>query len=426
MVLHFVRATALAHGSAPHVVEVLRDDASGPLLVRLSSGLGQRTASGFEYVCPSRWNGHASDLAAARRDGLTILATTKGVVTFEHGVFALHEMNAGARALGVSASGDLLFALLQRGEQYELVRVERDRLQTMFRDTSAWHTLSAADGFVQLTAMYDETLFQVLVSNGGVELGRDRAPAWKDTVLAESRALGTAAYIALTTDFGNAYALARLTNGELQPIFQGPALAGPVAATDGQAWIALGRKLFRFSNEEPIGVLDSTEVDELSCVEGRCYATVRDGLRALTDTALGPYVLRLTEIVEADLGAVSPERREACHNEWLDWKFDLVSAGLSTSADAVADAGAEAAVGATGVPATPMPSVDASAVMQPNMRDAPRLDAGPIDAGAAAERTSRGDGCSPVGRTRGGMDELALGALTLWLLRRRRQHPSAA
>lgn len=334
---------ALAHGPDPSALAALRTDATGLRAVRLNSGLALRGADGFRFLCPALWGSDTSAPALGRDDGTIAIAAISGLYILRDDQLTLHPASRGARALGVAESAGQLFALLLRDERYELVRVSDAELELVWSDAGPWDSLGASRSFLQLVALRAETVSEALITNTGAELARQKTEVAPSILLAEARPANDVAYVLLTAIGGSEHSIGRFRDDRYETLVTATkALEGPVVS-DGGVLLTRDGELASFTNEQLLRLTGDEPVSALSSAQGRAYATVRRGLRAIEGEHLGELAFDFAELREPDLERVPITRRDTCLNEWLHVEYDLITTGLQAPDAGTPSTGQDAA-----------------------------------------------------------------------------------
>lgn len=353
---------ALAHGPAPAVLGALGGGADDLDLVRLSEGFAQRDpdTSAWRYVCPARWGGLATPLAAMDSEGETYLIA-------EAGVFALSRLGDVTPALADTLRGDLFardaigagglaIALYGTAEAAELVRLD-DPGDSFVGSLGAHYQRLSVDGAgLVLGARTESGIGLAWVSLEGAVTREWDLPLAEPDQSAGAPKLVPAqggALIRLPTRDG--VALYRLdeepTGGPaLRPLVQLEGSAHGPVTLDGEVLLAWNRRLQRVDEggalhelptDEPITCLEAAGGSVFACSQRALYAVTEGGRRLEPVFALDWLEAPLD--TDTDDGVAA-----ACRAEWLDFASD---GGLDPGAPlVVADevAGGDAGRGADG------------------------------------------------------------------------------
>jgi hypothetical protein len=344
---------AAAHGTPPRALAPLRSDAGGLLQVRLSAGCAQRSGAKFRYLCPAAWGGDESSLAAGASSELVIVGASSGLSLLEPTGVTRPLPGTPAEPLLASASSALgLFTLHAGSSGSALYRVTADGARRVWHDAGLWLSIAAGGHTLQLLALTDGTLTQLLLSPDGRELARSTASVPADVSSVHAHMVHDAAY-AVLRDSSGASTLGHIEQGfQVDASAQG-SLSGPIPASAGGLLVGLDGQLTIMMGSRSHAVVTDEPVSCLSVVQGQGFACTRTGLRLVQDDRLGARMFDFASLLEPDLQQVSESRRDACSTQWLHFRFELIAAGLLpvdvTTPDlphASTDAGPDAAAGA--------------------------------------------------------------------------------
>lgn len=397
---------ARAHGDPPEALGAVASDADGASLVRLNEGLALRTAEGFRYLCPALWEEDAIVPADSIPGGPAVIGAASGLwlVSAQGSVSRHPDPAAAGRVLALAASAGGLFALLQSGDLYQVLRVEAERVAVLFGGTQPWDDLAASERSLQLVRLLSGHVYEQRLSLTGDAIAQDDAAVAADAAAVFARLAGDVGY-AIVLRSSLAAELGRIEDGSWRSLRTGHVLAGPVETAAGERFVAVDGELARFDDEvgqpldEPASVTCLRRHFELA------YACSDRGLRALSPSGLGDSLFELADLGPPDLAQIPRDQRDACWLQWQRYEVDLRSVGIMPRAPDSADGGAPDA-GAR--PAGERPDAGA-----------------PSDAGDAGERPRRrneDDGCSVVLIRGGDACGPSLVTLALLLLARRRRH----
>jgi hypothetical protein len=205
----------------------------------------------------------------------------------------------------------------------------------VWSDGTLWTSLTAGDDFLALAGLDDNGQLSVvrLTAQGKLlEAVRMPAPHAARSVIA--RAVDHELYLVFTGDEGRQ--LDQLLAGKLVTTqIASAAIAGPARASSGQAWIALDSVLQRLGGAAAT-LTPTLQESTISCL-GRygqlTYACTRDGIDSLDANGLGAPLFELSQLTAPSLAGLSPSVADACDLAWQDFRFDLLSYGI-TLADA--------------------------------------------------------------------------------------------
>jgi hypothetical protein len=394
-----------AHSAPPTALAVLVEDDMGPRVVRLSAGLARREPDGsYAMLCPAAWGDDLPLPAAAIPGGPVVIAGTRGLYLLdEAGGLSPHPDPAAAGpSLDLITSGDRLYALRQQGGLTQLVRIEPERVSTVFSDAASWSTGAASDEAIVLQSLNGDLLSQVRLDRDGALLGREFAQAPEGAVYVSARASSRALYALVGTIFGRE--LGRIEAGGFTAVARAnAAIAGPVELAGGGAFLAIDTQLAPLVDGVP--GLPLTAAPPVSCLGRlgeRAYACTLEGVVELGDAGPGRSLFELRVLRPPDLALAAEELRDSCRLQWEHFRFDLLSVGIDV--DAAAGANRDAGVAVDG-----------------------GEDGGRAEHDAGAERLDDGSGCScgPTAgaRAHGGVMACAGGAggLLLRLARGKRR-----
>jgi len=358
---------AEAHGPPPAAVAIVSADDVGPRVVRLTRGLAQRQPSGeLRYVCAALWDG-SDGLPAYGLPGqaVLVLGSSGLFVLSDDGRVARHPDPAAIGAtLDVTALGDTLFVLRKQAGGSEIVQVTPEHIEHVWSDDTLWTSLTAGDDFLALAGLHetDDTteLSVVRLTPQGKVLERVREPNAPTAPVTRSviaRAVGRELYLVITSDEGRQ--LVQLVTGELVATrAANNAIAGPVQTRSGQAWVALDSVLQPLRPTEPNAtqLTAATQHSAISCMGrygDRSYVCTHDGIDALEASDVGAPLFELSQLTAPSLVGLPPSVADACDLQWQDFRFDLLSYGI-TLVEPDAQAADNADAGASSVtPATP-------------------------------------------------------------------------
>lgn len=431
-------SSAAAHGLAPRALAPLLQDDRGVGLVRLTRGLARRSDSGFSYFCPSHWDGYESapvtslpapteSAPAARSSTGAVLALPSGLVVLgaDGSSTPYPEPDLGS-IVALASSQSAAYALAVREARYELRRLAPAQSQLVWSAPESegdWLALGAGERSLLLLGLDGGRLTQLELGTSGDELSRGHADVGVDTLSVEAVIAGDTSYALVRSESGDRLELGRIVADRWLALVQAVGnLSGPVETGDGKRLLARDGALVSLDGE-PLGApSDSEFVAAVASVDGKVYASVRDGLRVLTGAQLGALVFDFATLHGPETGGLSPPEKTTCENAWQHLQVDLVAAGL-IGVETALDAGVTSSVDAGAVPPVSDASTFASAAANDAAaRPSTRPDAATPAPPAAAHRA---DGCALAsGAPRGG----AAGTLTGLVLlcrrwRRRRPGP---
>jgi hypothetical protein len=325
---------AAAHGIAPRALAPLLHDADGLLrLVQLSRGLAWRSADGFHYFCPSHFDGSESLPVAALPGGSAALALPSGLflIGLDGSTTPYPEADLGS-VLALASSDDASYALLLRGDRYELRRLALEESQLLWsgaQTDGVFTALGASDDTLVLFGVDAGVLSQLTLDSGGKELSRGKADVGADTLSVEAHVAGATPYAIVQSESGDRIELGRIAGDHWLSLAQAVGnLSGPVVAPDGKLFIAVDGALASFDDEKVAIESDTEFVTAVAVADGKLYASVRDGLRELSAHTLGDMVFSFETLRAPIITTLSPTERTACDGAWQHLQVDLVAAGL--------------------------------------------------------------------------------------------------
>jgi hypothetical protein len=328
-------SAALAHGPPPRAVAALDVDGRGALTVKLSVGLAQRAEVGFRFVCPAAWGGESSALSELLPSGELIGSAGSELYSLDRAgrvqrVTSMTAAGEGANGavLGLVRSSSALFALRSGAGKTTLERITSAGAVRIWESAEPIHSVAASDATLQLVAIRDNTVSQILLSLEGRELERLSSPASADVISAQARMIGDVPYLVLRKEGGGSV-LGRVEAGSFRMhASAADSIAGPIATSSGAVLLALDGRLHTLRGEQLTAHDESEFVSCLGSRAGRPYACVRDGLRALEQDQLAMSLFSFADLIEPELSQLPVERRAACEDQWLHLRFDLIAASL--------------------------------------------------------------------------------------------------
>lgn len=338
---------ARAHGEPPTAHAVIREDADGPLLVKLGIGFAERVAPGrFQYVCPARWKGELTSPAAALADGTVVIGANAGLMLLEpDGTLRVHpDPVAVGFSTEIVASAGGVFALRFKQGKSELLAVDATQARVVWSDTRVWYSLAPlAHGLVVLRSN-NTALEQITLSFEGAPLDSQQAVTLRNVDYAFARGLGDDAYALLLSQ--SAPELGRIQVNAFTRVAQASSsIAGPISTPQGTL-LAIDGQLQKLDGASLTPLADTAYVNCLERHEHGIYACTRDGVSRMVGDGVGEEVFALSWLVPPDLAQLSDETdRGRCDYQWQDLRFDLLALGMSLrfedeiEADAGSDAG---------------------------------------------------------------------------------------
>lgn len=373
---------ALAHGPPPAAVAVVDDDADGPKFIRLSGGFARRVDEGYQFVCHAAWGDVLALPAAKIPDGPIAIAAGNGIYLVDEAGVATQHPDIAAR-MPVTDFAQLegkLYALRSSAGSTQVLDVDATHVRMIFSEPGTWSAIATTSNAIALQRFTAARVEQLRISPEGTELGRESATPPGDVIAITARATSDEFYSILATPMGRE--LGQIQAGNWQSLSTAiAAIAGPVQASDGEAFVAVDMSLARWPNLDDI-VAGAAQVTCLGRSSDRAYACVRGGLVALSGAGLGASIFELSSITPPDLAKVPELQRELCDSQWEHFRFDLLALGVELK-EPVVSAGAGGAAGRTGASG----SGKAGSAAGSGGKRAPERDEGCSVAGAGIART---------------------------------------
>jgi len=342
---------ALAHGPVPTALSIVDEDAAGPTLVRLNSGLARReSADVYRYVCPAAWGDEVVLPAARIVGGPAVVAGGRGLFLIDPaGRVTTHpDPNAAGSSIDFAVIGEQLFVLRIARGVTEVLEVDATRVRRIFSESGNWTTIAATSDAIGLQRLHESRIEQLRIAPDGTVIDRVSAPEPDDSILVLARATSRELYAVLTTPAGRE--LGRIESGRWVRLEAASAsIAGPVETPDGEPFVALDSELIQLP--EPRGALEGlVPVSCLGRLGSLAYACTRDGLSVLSSSGLSGPLFELSSLQPPDLALVDEAQSEACQVQWQHFRFDLLALGLTLN-ESPAQGGAGGATGAGGAKA---------------------------------------------------------------------------
>lgn len=320
-------SNAAAHGAPPGVLSIVDQDDSGPLVLRLGTGMAERRNMQWRFICPTRFQGEAQDPADALPGGGVAIATNHGLrVMRRDGTLVPHPdpMVAESWFVALTRSDAGLFGLRSREDLYDVVRIEAESARVVFTDTRHWSDIAVGDGYLLLVRYEGPALEAMTLSLDGQVLTQAKAMLPETPVAAYTRPVADMPYLVVGF-VGAAYELGRIEGGTWRVLQKaGGHLAGPVQTTDGKRFIAIEGAIASFDSETVVpGGDTSSFVVGLRQFGSRTYACVTEGVRDVGNQGLGAQLFALPELYPPDLSNLSDSERANCSLEWQHLLGDL-------------------------------------------------------------------------------------------------------
>ncbi|HEX6240549.1 MAG TPA: hypothetical protein VFZ61_06630 [Polyangiales bacterium] len=334
---------ARAHGEPPTAHAVVREDAEGPLLVKLGIGFAAREEPGrFRYLCPALWAGEYTAPAAALPDGTVVIGADSGLMLLApDGTLTRHPdplAEGFSTELVVSHGG--VFALRFKQGKSEVLAVDAVKARVVWSDSRVWYSLAPlAHGLVLLRSQ-NALLDQLTLSFEGALLDSQQASSPRSVDYVFARGLAEEAYALLLSQ--SSPELGRIQGNTFTRVaLAASSIAGPIITPQG-ALLAVDGQLQRLDGASLSPLADPTYVGCLERHEHGSYACTREGVSRLGPEGVGEQLFSLAWLVPPDFSQLSDEKARArCDYQWQDLRFDLLALGvtLDLEDEFAADAG---------------------------------------------------------------------------------------
>jgi hypothetical protein len=419
--LCFGASTAQAH-SAPGVAAILDEDASGVHMLRLNSGLVQRTGASWRFVCSRVYGGVGQDLAVSLPGGGAVIALPNGITLMKRdGTFEPHpdpEARHGTVTAFARTQGKL-YALRMpwHSPTSEVIAITDTTVTVLWTDTRSWSDIAVGESSLALVRFEQDVLEELRLSFAGEVISR-QTTTLVDPLAVTVRVVGDVPYY--TAKLQTSSVLGRIERGTWNAVLTtGNALAGPLALADGTLLVAMDGVLASFANDVATRLTDSDLVIGLHQIDDHRYACTRTGVRELSGTGLGARLFDLSELLGPDACSIPDPLRSDCELEWQHLQVELIGANISLAMSGASE-GACATLGAISMP----PATAGAGGTAPGFESAGATTASGV-AGAMAPRpaqTKTGSGCgiSPqTPRSTSELPSIAFGLLVTCGLRTR-------
>jgi hypothetical protein len=326
---------AYAHGLPPRALAPLLADDAGVQLVRLSSGLAQRRADGFAYVCPASWGADEAAPSAAYDAMWAAIATQRGLYWIgAEGSPQASELELGGLPVALADVASAVYVLVAlEGSGWAVTRTTRASSAPVWRADrgqsaeTSWLSLSADDEQILLAGTREGVLDQLLLAHDGSVVDQTSQPFTSPVLSIDAHLTSEGPYLAIATDDGQ-WTLARFAPSFHVLATAQASLVGPVASASGELLVAVDGVLFALRAGTLTALDTDAAVAALSQFRGESYASVRAGLCTIDRAGCGARVFDFSALHAPDLTLLAPDARGVCLAEWQHLQVDLSAAGL--------------------------------------------------------------------------------------------------